>query len=84
MSWCTYWKSITEFKNEFIAHRLIGYKNPVPYLDNALNIALEYDIWIRKIMEPDIFESPTLKESYNNNSNSIDETLNISLKLKER
>lgn len=79
ISWDTYWKSIIGFRNEFIAHRLIDNKDTVPYLSIALNIALKYDIWIRKVIEPDIFESPTLEQSYNNYLKNIEETLKLTL-----
>ena len=56
-----YWESITSFRNGFIAHRSINNIKPVPHLDIVLNVALKHDEWIRKIIEPDILDSPTLK-----------------------
>lgn len=46
--------------NDFIAHRSINNIMPAPYLDIALNVTLKHDEWIRKIIEPDILDSPKL------------------------
>jgi hypothetical protein len=61
-TWETYWKEIVDFRNEYVAHRELNYKKPVPYLDFALEVAFVYDEWIRHIISPDILEEPPLKE----------------------
>lgn len=52
----------SDFRNEYVAHRELNYKKPVPYFDPALEVAYVYDGWIRDIISPDVFEEPPLNE----------------------
>ncbi len=61
--WAGYWKEITDFRSQYIAHRELYFNNPVPHLDIALNVAYYYDNWIRQVISPDLFPEPSLKES---------------------
>ena len=62
-TWETYWKEIVAFRNEYVAHRELEYKKPVPTFDLALEVAYVYDSWIRDVIVPDIFDEPPLKKS---------------------
>jgi hypothetical protein len=61
-SWDTYWKELVAFRNEYVAHRQLEYKKPVPILDSALEVAYVYDSWVRDVIAPDIMEDPPLGE----------------------
>jgi hypothetical protein len=62
-TWAKYWREVVNFRNEYIAHRELGYNKPIPYLDQALEVAYVYDDWIRDVISPDVFEEPPLKNS---------------------
>jgi len=62
-TWETYWREMVDFRNEYVVHRELNYKKPIPYLDRALEVAFVYDRWIRDIISPDILEEPPLNES---------------------
>jgi hypothetical protein len=60
--WHQYWKSMTEFRNKYAAHReLEKFSDPVPDFDTALTVAYHYDRWVRKIISPDKCEEPPLE-----------------------
>lgn len=61
--WERYWKEMTEFRNEYAAHRELTFTKPIPNFDIALKIAYYYDHWIREIISPDIFDEPLLEKS---------------------
>jgi len=47
----------------YAAHRELNYSKPVPEFKTAETVAYYYDEWIRKLINPDIFEEPPLKKS---------------------
>jgi len=51
------------FRNNYAAHRALGFSSPVPNFDLALRVAYFYDDWIREVISPDSFYEPSLKES---------------------
>jgi hypothetical protein len=51
--WDAYQTEVTSFRNSYAAHRDLGFSQPVPLLDRALEVALHYDKWIRKVIAPD-------------------------------
>ena len=53
--WDAYQKELTSFRNRYAAHHDLGHSQPVPVLDRALQVALHYDVWIRKVIAPDQF-----------------------------
>ncbi|TAL33127.1 MAG: hypothetical protein EPN93_13900 [Spirochaetes bacterium] len=61
--WKKYWDEILYFRNNYAAHRELGFNKPVPFFDNTIKTAFFYDEWIRKIISPDVFEEPPLIES---------------------
>ena len=61
--WNHYWKNMTKFRNEYVAHRELKITCKVPCLTTALNVAYFYDGWIRDIIYPDTFDEPPLNES---------------------
>lgn len=61
--WEKYWEEITGFRNNYAAHRALGFDSPVPKFDLALKVAHYYDEWIRQIIYPDHFEEPSLSET---------------------
>jgi len=61
--WDAYWKDMNDFRGGYAAHRELNYSKPVPEFKTAEEVAYFYDEWIRKVIEPDIFEEPPLKES---------------------
>lgn len=62
-TWDMYWNNILDFRNKYVAHRELNYKEPIPDFDQALEVAYVYDEWIRDVISPDILEEPPLKES---------------------
>jgi len=61
--WQQYWNDMTDFRNRYAAHRVLGFDKPVPDFTIALKIAFYYDHWIREVISPDFFGEPMLKES---------------------
>lgn len=62
-TWNAYWNDMNEFRSRYAAHRELNYSKPVPVFKTAEEVAYFYDEWIRKVIEPDVFEEPPLKES---------------------
>lgn len=60
-TWQQYWKSMTDFRNQYAAHRELEFSSPVPNFDTALAAAYHYDDWVRRVISPDTFAEPTLK-----------------------
>ena len=60
--WKAYWEEMVSFRNKYVAHHELGNAQPVPILDRALEAALYYDDWIRKVIHPDILDEPPLRE----------------------
>jgi hypothetical protein len=58
--WQRYWKSVTEFRNKFVAHRELHFSEPVDF-DMAVEVACYYDKWVRQIISPAILVKPPLK-----------------------
>lgn len=60
-TWKQYWKSMTDFRNKYAAHRELEFASPVPNFDTALAVAYYYDNWVRRVISPDAFAEPTLE-----------------------
>jgi hypothetical protein len=59
-----YWKEMTTFRNDYVAHRMAEPSFPkVPFFDTALKIACLYDDYFRKNVNAS-FEDDTLSERY--------------------
>jgi hypothetical protein len=56
-----YWKSMTDFRNKYAAHRELNFINPVPNFDTALKVAFFYDQWVRKVIFPATIDEPPLE-----------------------
>jgi hypothetical protein len=54
--WLQYWKSVTTFRDKFVAHRELHFSEPVPDFDMALDVAYYYDKWVRQIISPAILD----------------------------
>jgi hypothetical protein len=61
--WDACWKDMNDFRGGYAAHRELNYSKPIPQFKTAEEAAYFYDEWIRKVIEPDVFEEPPLKES---------------------
>ena len=61
--WNDYWKEMNDFRGGYATHRELNYSKPVPQFKTAESVAYFYDKWIRKLIEPDIFDEQSLKES---------------------
>lgn len=59
--WLQYWKSVTGFRDKFVAHRELDFFEPVPNFDTALAVAYYYDKWVREIIAPATLAEPPLK-----------------------
>lgn len=79
--WEKYWKEMTSFRNQYAAHRELNYKNPVPDFSIALNISHYYDNWIRKVIEPDVFDEPLLTETEENLKKAVAPLIDQLLKI---
>ncbi len=51
-----------EFRNEYAAHRGLGFGSPVPKFDAVLAVAYYYDWWVREVISPDTFAEPSLEQ----------------------
>ena len=60
--WDAYQKEMILFRNGYAAHRNLGHSQPVPVLDRALQVALHYDTWIRKVIAPDQWDELRLSK----------------------
>ena len=60
--WDAYQKEVILFRNGYAAHRNLGHSQPVPVLDRALQVALHYDTWIRKVIAPDQWDELRLSK----------------------
>lgn len=61
--WDDYWHEMNNFRSGYAAHRDWNYSKTVPKFKTAEEVAYYYDKWIRELIEPDIFDEPSLKES---------------------
>ncbi|MCJ7604351.1 MAG: hypothetical protein MUO63_22965 [Desulfobulbaceae bacterium] len=63
--WKSYWQSMTDFRNEYAAHKRVqGTYPPVPMMEMALQVVFAYDDWYRSVVEAS-FEEPSLRDRYN-------------------
>jgi hypothetical protein len=60
-AWESYWKEIVNFRDNYAAHRALGFSSPVPYFDIAHKVVYYYDNWVRTVISPDIFDEPLLE-----------------------
>ena len=60
-TWESYWGEIVDFRNNYAAHRALGFPSPVPHFDMALKVACYYDNWVRIVISPDIFDEAPLE-----------------------
>jgi hypothetical protein len=71
-------KSIMTFRNKYIAHRDIEYREPVPYLENAYKAIMIYSDWLREdiLRFSDILTfGATLEQIASLHENMINQTL---------
>ena len=69
------------FRNRYFAHHEFGHFQPVPKLDRALEVAFDYDDWIRKVIFPDIFDEPPLRELVEQLRRNVEEDLSAAMQL---
>lgn len=62
-TWRAYWKNMNDFRGGYAAHREPNYSKPVPKFKTAETAAYYYDEWIRKLINPDIFDERPLRKS---------------------
>lgn len=62
-TWDTYWEKMNRFRGGYAAHRELNYSHLLPDFTIAQEVSYFYDKWIREIIEPDVFDEPSLKES---------------------
>lgn len=61
-TWEKCWYELTSFRNKYVAHRELGYANPVPHFDIALQVVILFDKWIRVKIEPDYLDIDNMEE----------------------
>ena len=81
--WQRYWKELTNFRNQFAAHRDLQYSGPVPSFDTALKVTYFYDDWVREVIAPDSFEEPALLELATRLEGSVTPLVGELMKLTE-
>jgi len=59
--WDDYHKSMCRFRDKYVVHTEIDFSEPVPNFTVALNIAYEYEIWVRDMLVPDFLDDQPLK-----------------------
>ncbi len=62
-TWHKYWKSVVDFRNKYAVHRELEFREPVPILNTAVAVAYYYDVWVRGIISPALFDEPQLELS---------------------
>jgi ribosomal protein L32E len=69
--WTRYWKHMVDFRNKYLVHR-DKFRDKVPHLDKALEVAYAYDRWVRTCFPGDWEEPPfeNQKESTRSNMRS--------------
>lgn len=72
-------KEVIDIRNKLIAHRELKSIALYPCLNTAFQIALLLDVWIRKIIMPDIMDSPLFSELAENYKKSINIELSNTL-----
>jgi hypothetical protein len=77
--WNEYWEEVVSFRNKYVAHHELGYSEPVPKLDRALEVAFYYDDWIRKLIFPDIFGEPPLRQVVEQLRHNVEEDLGAAM-----
>lgn len=75
-TWESYWKKILDFRDNYAAHRALGFSRPVPHFDVAFEVACYYDIWVRDLISPDILDENTLKEFALNLADTVSPSVN--------
>jgi len=73
--WESYWRELIDFRNDFIAHRKLEFDQPTPFLDISFRVAVLFDLWVRKNIEPDYLNFPTLEEQSEKYKTSINKTI---------
>lgn len=61
-AWRKYCKEVKDFRDKYVAHTEIGFSEPVPNLDIALDVAFLFDRWVRDVIAPDVIEDRPLSE----------------------
>jgi hypothetical protein len=69
------------FRNKYVAHHELGYSQPVPELDRALQVAFYYDDWIREVIFPDIFDELPLRQLVEQLRHNVEEDLGAAMQL---
>lgn len=69
-----YWKSMKDFRNDYVAHKA-GYDKPVPVFNDACTVVFCFDDWIRKMISPDIIDMPSFKQLFDKYQKDINITL---------
>jgi hypothetical protein len=59
--WTDYWHKIVTFRDKYVVHR-DKFRQPVPYFQKALDVAYAYDLWVRIVCFPGIWEEPPLQD----------------------
>jgi hypothetical protein len=77
--WKEYWEEVVSFRNKYVAHHELGYSEPVPKLDRALEVAFYYDDWIRNLIFPDIFGEPPLRQVVEQLRHNVEEDLGAAM-----
>jgi hypothetical protein len=55
---------MVKFRNEYVTLRELNYTKPIPYLDDAVEVAYVYDDWILEVISPDTFSGAATKRIY--------------------
>jgi hypothetical protein len=74
-SYTKYHKSILKFRNNYVAHRSMNYKDPIPNFDLAMRVTYIFDRWVREQIKPDFIDMDQLENLYNKYKVDIEKTL---------
>jgi hypothetical protein len=50
--WRAYWGNLTDFRHQYVAHRVPNFDEPVPHMTKAFEIAVEYFEWLKEQLRP--------------------------------
>jgi hypothetical protein len=50
------------FRDKYAAHRQLGFNQPVPVFDRALEAAFCYEEWVREVIQPDVVDRLPLRQ----------------------
>lgn len=78
-----YWNEMVAFRDQYVAHRDPTNSSPVPSFDRALEVAIYYDSWVRRLIAPDILDTRPLREVYAKSALAVSQEVESAVRATE-